>query len=612
MHFRNIIRTSAAALAFAAMLTTSHNAAASSAGTFHNAGITSLKAAEGTPAIVLDNKSFTKARGRVGEKVAVGTVHVSASGLPGGVVIVPSSSVEGIFTTDVAQLPQGDSETDITIYYEAVKIGKDEGKLYFMAGGSYYEEIKVGGLAIDPAMPPTLTAEPLVINDFKAEVSTADEKTVSVSLSGFPSPVDVKVTQAQPGFSVNTGMLYHTVAQHSLKVTFFPKKSGSYEAVITLSNEFIDPVEIKVYGTATGGDEEPEKEGDELPLSYDNPLTLLDEHFDNVGHNKPLSLEGWKNIAAIGNRAWWGYTFPDYDEDNAGMNVAKVTAYDSKMEAGLDQEMQMLLVTPPLDYKNAASKMFTFRVMGKFLVENMTEELMLCTLSEEDGGLMAYPVEGVQIPTLPDESGEWRLFHIDLSDKDLPDVFHMGFLFNGMRGPDHSTTYFIDDVSFGRTDIPVIRTDREEVYMDAVDGASVTSPDVIVTTENLKKGVGITLEGKYKDDFSLSSSVLPAEGGKFNVTYNGSYADGYYGIYAKLSSEGAAPKYVAFFASIVSGIQSVEVSAADRVEIIGIGGTVVARTSGTSVVETLSSLPSGTYVLKISGTSGSRTIKVSR
>ena len=66
-----------------------------------------------------------------------------------------------------------------------------------------------------------------------------------------------------------------------------------------------------------------------------------------------------------GTRAWWGYTFPDYDTDNAGEHAAKVTAYDSKVETGNETPCQMLLVTPALDFENAKSKYFTFRVMGQ-------------------------------------------------------------------------------------------------------------------------------------------------------------------------------------------------------------------------------------------------------
>ena len=71
------------------------------------------------PSIEVDIASFPEARGRVGEKVEIGTVHVKAVAMPQEVSIVPSGAVEGIFTTNVTTLPKGTYEKDITIYYEA-------------------------------------------------------------------------------------------------------------------------------------------------------------------------------------------------------------------------------------------------------------------------------------------------------------------------------------------------------------------------------------------------------------------------------------------------------------------------------------------------------------
>ena len=562
-------------------------------------------------AVTLDKESFTKARGRVGEKIEVGTVHISATDLPEGVKFVPSSKINGIFTTDIIELPSGNSETDVTIYYEANKIGKDEGRLYIMSDIDTYGEIKLSGLAIDPNNMPTLTADPMVINDFNTKVSTGEEKVVSVHMTGFPSSVDVKVTQETPGFTVNTSTLYYSVTDHKLKVTFFPKKEGTFEATITLSNEFIDPVEIKVKGKAMDGETESEIEGDELPLIYDNPVTLLNEDFKDVEHNKPLSIEGWKNVAALGQRAWWGYTFPDYDKNNAGEMVAKATAYDSKMEG--EEEFQMLLATPPLNMKDASSQMFTFRVMGKYMTEKMTEMLALCYLEyDEEGVLMAYPIEEVVMPCLPDENEKWVDYQVDLSSLDLGDVCHLGFSFMGMRGPNHSTTYFIDDVTFGRTDIPMIKPFVTEVMMNSIDGNYVKSEEVMVETNALTENVNIKLDGKYKDDFTLSRTSLPKEGGMFSLSYESEYKDGYYGVYAVLSSKGAVTKQVAFFATISSGIEAIEISDNDVIDIYSVNGNKLSSVRGIAVTDALADMPTGVYVVRITGVNGTRTLKIRR
>ena len=45
----------------------------------------------------------------------------------------------------------------------------------------------------------------------------------------------------------------------------------------------------------------------------------------------PGDIEGWTNSALKGTRAWWGFSFLDYDSESPNEKVAKVTPYDSKM-----------------------------------------------------------------------------------------------------------------------------------------------------------------------------------------------------------------------------------------------------------------------------------------
>ena len=567
---------------------------------------------DGTPVIELDNRSFMKARGKVGQKIEVGKVHVKATDLPAEMQIVASRTVEGIFTTDVTKLPAGNSEVDITVYYEAKKIGKDEGKLYFMLGEDIYEQINMSGLAIDPATPPAVVLEPAELAEFSTEVGKPVVAEVIANLVGLPSAVMVKVNQAEPGFSVSSGYLYQGVPKHNLKVTFNPKTAGTFEATIVFENEFFEPLELKVKGTATAKpDEKPETEGDQLPLPTDNPMKLMKEGFDKGVHNKPLKLEGWTNLAGMGTRAWWGYQFPDYDKENAGEFVAKATTYDSKVEPGTEEECQMVLLTPPLDFKNAESKMFTFRVMGKGMTEGMPDKLMFCHFYEEDGFLNGMPVEGVAMPSRPDENGEWIDYHVDLSNSDLDDVFYMGFLLDGYRGTLSAASYYIDDVSFGRVDLPLMSPDKGEVNLTVAPNVSAVSESVSVSAKNLTEPIKLSLGGRDKASFELSSKTLPTEGGEFTVKFKGEET-GNYEAYVKLSSRGAATKFVAFFASTATGIQSLVTEQADRVVVMDMDGRILCSVDGASVSEALSSLPSGIYVIRATGALGTRTIKMKK
>ena len=560
--------------------------------------------------IELDQRLFHKARGRVGEKVSVGTVHVKAVGLPESVTLQPSAAVEGIYTTDVTTLPAGTSETDVTVYYEARKVGKDEGRIYFMAGDEIYEEISIKGLATDPANPPTVRLEPTVFQAFSTEVGQPVRDTLTAHISGLPSSVMVSLKQEQPGFTCNTSMLYYSVKEHQLVVTFNPKSAGTYEATLTLTNEFIEPLVVTLQGTATTEESvEPEVEGDVLQLTYDNPLPLLHEGFDGVAHNKPLSVDRWQNVATIGNRAWWGYTFPDYDEENGGETVAKVTPYDSKVEYGEDSECQMLLITPPLDYKQAASKMFTFRVMGKNMIKGSSDVFMCCNLVVDDGQLWALPIEGVEMPSSPDQNGEWIDYHVDLSYLDLGEVFHIGFLYYGMRGTVSSAQYYIDDVSFGRTDLPLITPVQREVTMQVASAADRMSAPVAVEADNLTEPIKLKLGGSHGDAFELSTTTLPKEGGAFTVKFK-SELEGTYMAHVKLTSRGAATQYVSFVATVATGIQTLTTAEYDAVEVVDSSGRTLLRTQGVAVHEALQQLPAGTYIVRVSNSQGTRIQKL--
>ena len=61
------------------------------------------------------------------------------------------------------------------------------------------------------------------------------------------------------------------------------------------------------------------------------------------------------------------------------------------------------------------------------------------------------------MPCTKDQSGDWNEYHFYLAEYDLPDVMFMGFRFTGTRGRLNSATYYVDDVTYGRTDISVIR-----------------------------------------------------------------------------------------------------------------------------------------------------------
>lgn len=564
------------------------------------------------PSFEVDQTQFLKARGKVGETTVVGTVHVKSVAQDKDITIVPSGAVEGIYSADVTTIPAGNYEGDINLTYTPAKVGKDKGNLYFMLGDDVLATVKLEGMATDPANPPSVSIKPASLSkEYTAFVGEEVKDTVLITPYGMPDYVNVTLqNDSTKSFTTSTSLLM-TQGEQRLVITYSPKAAGESSATVTIRNEFIDPIVIRLSGLAADKPVEPVKEGDDLPLVSEHPLTSLAEPFTDGEHNKPLALEGWKNLALEGTRAWWGYTFPDYDEENAGEKAAKVTAYDSKVESGEGTPCQMLLVTPALDFENAKSKFFTFRVMGQNLTDDMTDKLELCYIWLENGEMQVEPIGGVDFPASKNQSGEWAEFHVDLTGQNIEPTFFMGFRFTSERGSDHAAVYYIDDVTFGSTTLPTITTDKPEITFEAAPGERLVSEPVNVITENLVEPVKIAMEGADKEHFAISATEVPAEGGQFTVLYRGAES-GSYAIYVKLTSRGAVTKRMIVSASSIEGIQTAEVTANARVEVYDAAGRQLLRTDGAQIDTQLRTLPAGTYVLRFHTPQGVRTVKVAR
>ena len=469
------------------------------------------------------------------------------------------------------------------------------------------KSIIINAYAIDEQNPPKATLNPAALAQFKAKAGETHEQTLEITTSGLPD--FGKVAVKEPGiFRVNNTMLMKAT-KNTVKVTFAPTAAGTFTNALVISALGMDDIIVPLEGMATDGTlTEPTKEGDEFVLSTAAPVKLFNETFDGVERNKPLHLTAWTNSALQGTRAWWGYSFAD-DDTSAGEQVAKVTPYDSKVADGEETPLQTLLVTPALDFKNATSKMFTFRVRGDYLQDGQADKLELCYIDMLDGEPYVQPIN-LTMPCTKDQSGEWNEYHLDLAEYDLPDVMFMGFRFTGTRGRLNSATYYVDDVTYGRTDIPVIRPSVSQLAFVAEVGKDATSDEVTVATENLAEPVQLTLGGPNKSKFNLSTPGLGLKGGKFTVSFN-SLDAGVHEAYVKLSSRGAADRYIALSVNntTASGIASIPAEAA-RIVVYDLAGHVVADKAQATPAEAVSGLAKGVYVVKIIAANSISTYKV--
>ena len=227
----------------------------------------------------------------------------------------------------------------------------------------------------------------------------------------------------------------------------------------------------------------------------------------------------------------------------------------------------------------------------------------------EDGKPYVQPIE-MNMPCTKDESGEWYEYHLDLRDYDLPDVMFMGFRFTGTRGKLNSATYYIDDVTYGRTDIPVIRTSTSLLAYNAVVDKDAVSDEISVTTENLAEPVKLKLGGPNRSKFKLSTTELGTDGGSFTVSFHSS-DEGVHEAYVRLTSRGAADKYVALAVhnTVATGIDAIP-SAPACIVVCDLAGHVVADKAEATPAEAVSGLAPGVYVIKMITADSISTYKV--
>lgn len=417
---------------------------------------------QGEPAITITPEKITQAAGALGKTVEVATIHVSAQNMKYATTFELAGKNADQFSISQSTVEKGSTETDIVISYTPTEVAVH--KAYLMVNcpsiEDYYKTINFSAYAIDEQNPPTITLNPTALEPFTAKVNETSEQTIEVTTANMPDYTYVKVKDAGQFILSNT-MLLRNMA-NTVKITFQPKAEGTYSTALVFSALGMEDVEVPISGVATGETQEGPKEGVDFVLSDENPLTELTETFDNIDRNKPLALDRWTNSAIVGTRAWWGYSFPDYDQESPNEKVAKVTPYDSKMESGMGEPVQMMLVTPPLDFKNAKNNIFTFRVRGDYLQDNQTDKLELCYVDITEGEPYIQPLTECRMPCTKDESGKWYPYTVDLTGQQLADVFFMAFRFTSTRGCDNAATYYVDDVTYGRETSGISTLDMTE------------------------------------------------------------------------------------------------------------------------------------------------------
>lgn len=541
-----------------------------------------------TPTVVYDGSAVA-----IGSSTTIATYAVEYANLENPIDVYLTGANRNQFEVSAETIPAGSGKATITLTYKPQAIGKHTARINFESTVSTLNTgFAATGIAWDPANPPMIVAHSGGLTPFTCKAGEQQKQTITVTTSDLPDYGKAAVKGLSNGaFIISTATLLKN-GNTQINITFKPLVPGDYEEVIEFSGIKAVTETIRIYGTATENGTTEDREGDRLPLDDSKPLASYMQNFDGVTKNKPLSIEGWKNLAQVGNRAWWGYTWDD------GNGAAKVTPYDSKMEE--TTPCVMTLVSPALDFKNTPNPVLTFKVMGTLMRDGMADQLEVCYIEKDGEGMYVQPIDGLNIPASPDKNEEWVPYTIDLKGLDLADVFFIGFRFNSSRGAESTTSYYIDDFSWGQTNVPLIRPNIREGSFKATAGKKASSPDIEIEGIALTSDIKISLYGAHKGFFTLSTTTLPAAGGKFNLDFLNT-EPGEYAVEVDLNSEGAplTAVIVGVQNETATGITDVIVDLSQPVSVYDIQGrALITNKQISSTSELKSAFGEGIYIVK--------------
>lgn len=541
-----------------------------------------------TPTVVYDGSAVA-----IGSSTTFATYAVEYANLENPIDVYLTGANRNQFEVSTETIPAGSGKATITLTYKPQAIGKHTARINFESSVSTLNTgFAATGIAWDPENPPMIVAHSGGLTPFTCKAGEQQKQTITVTTSDLPDYGKAAVKGLSNGaFIISTATLLKN-GNTQINITFKPLVPGDYEEVIEFSGIKAVTETIRISGKATENGTTEDREGDRLPLDDSKPLASYVQNFDGVTKNKPLSIEGWKNLAQVGNRAWWGYTWAD------GNSAAKVTPYDSKMEE--TTPCVMTLVSPALDFKKTPNPVLTFKVMGTLMRNGMADQLEVCYIEKDGEGMYVQPINGLNIPASPDKNEEWVPYTIDLKGLDLADTFFIGFRFNSSRGAESTTSYYIDDFSWGQTNVPLIRPNIREGSFKATAGKKATSPDIEIEGIALTSDIKISLYGAHKGFFTLSTTTLPAAGGKFNLDFLNT-EPGEYAVEVDLNSEGAplTAVIVGVQNETATGITDVIVDLSQPVSVYDIQGrALITNKQISSTSELKSAFGEGIYIVK--------------
>ena len=506
-------------------------------------------AAPGEPFIEVTPLKVSPVNTTLGNTATFETIHVKHGNVTSATTFYIGGADASQFSLSASELPADQTDIDLIITYAPASAGTHTAALIFdnvQHTTILPDMISLSGTCTDPSAQAKLTVTPSEVPAFEVQEGKQQQKTITLSSVNCTDYVYAHMDHVQgEGFTID-GTMFSKNTDVTVTITFAPKVAGSYQSTLTFYSEGAESVILTLNGTGTAKTPETIDWQTDFVWNESNPLSWMFEQFEDITHNETLILEGWQNVAAADQRPWWGFDASKTQIMEGDGKFAKATAYQFGKEP--TGTWEMWLVTPPLDFKNAGSKIFAFSVMGQYLLDEGSESKLEIYYIDPLGEPTAYfqdLTESFDIPRTSDRSESWSTFYLDLAPyaETVADVFHMAFRFVGPNGNEGAVTYYIDDVSWGRTDLPLISPDVVQIAETAVLNEEKVVGQITVSTQHLTVPVNVAIKGANYDKFQLSAETLPAEGGAITVSFQ-SDETGVHEAYVELSCSEAPTVYI--------------------------------------------------------------------
>ena len=519
-------------------------------------------AAPDEPFIKVTPLKVTPVSTTIGNTASFETIHIKQGNVTGTTTFELSGYNYDQFSLSPTEMPEGQNEIDLTITYAPTSAGTHTAILNIdnLNHTALYQSVSLSGTCTDPSAKPTLTVTPSELPAFEVLEGKQQKMMVTLSSANCTDYVHAQVDHIQGAAFTVDGTMFSKNTEVTVTITFAPKEAGTYQSSLTFYSENAESVVVMLNGTGIAKTPETIDWQTDFVWNDANPLTLLNEPFDDITHGETFVKAGWQNVAALDQRPWQGVDASTMESITGEGKFVRASAYEYGKDSTATWETW--LVTPALDYKNAASKIFAFSVMGMYLPEDGNSSTRFEVYYIDATGEKVFFQDltaNFDIPTTDDENETWRTFYLDLAPyaETMADVFHIAFRYTGPNGAPGIVTYYVDNVSWGRTDLPTINVSPATIIDSAIVNVKTEIATLTITTSNVEGAITLSLSGNNYDRFSLSKTSLAAEGGEVVVSFEGQEI-GVHEAYVVISAKGAPDKYVPMAIKCKEGTTDIE------------------------------------------------------